>query len=100
MLRSEKFKLMKRSLESQRNLFTRMFAENDSVTRTIYKIEHKMAERGKPFTNDPTWFSKLSFLVDITSLMNELNLKLQEKGNFICGLYRIIKGFREKAIIV
>ncbi|XP_014783707.1 uncharacterized protein LOC106878876 [Octopus bimaculoides] len=28
--------------------------------------------------------------------MNELNLKLQGKDNFICDLYRIIKGFRRK----
>ncbi|XP_076372709.1 general transcription factor II-I repeat domain-containing protein 2-like isoform X1 [Tachypleus tridentatus] len=46
--------------------------------------------------SDPTWLSKLSFLVDITSHMNELNLKLQEKNNLVCDLYRIIKGFRRK----
>ena len=38
----------------------------------------------------------LSFLVDITSRMNELKLKLQGKENFICDLYRIIKEFRRK----
>ena len=46
-----KFELMKRSFESQRNLFTRMFSENEYVTRTTYKIVHKMAEIGKPFTD-------------------------------------------------
>ncbi|XP_042204155.1 general transcription factor II-I repeat domain-containing protein 2-like [Homarus americanus] len=50
-LRSEKYESMKRGLETQRNLFTRKFAENESVTRTRYKIVHKMAERGKPFTD-------------------------------------------------
>ena len=50
-LRSEKYESMKRGLETQRNLFTRKFAENESVTRTSYKIAHKMAERGKPFTD-------------------------------------------------
>ena len=42
---------MKRGLETQRNLFTRKIAENESVNRTSYKIVHKMAERGKPFTD-------------------------------------------------
>ncbi|KAF2346708.1 hypothetical protein FHG87_022536, partial [Trinorchestia longiramus] len=32
-------------------LFTRKFAENESVTRTSYKIVQKMADRGKPFTD-------------------------------------------------
>ena len=50
-LRSEKYESMKRGLETQRNLFTRKFAENESVTRTSYKIVHKMADRGKPFTD-------------------------------------------------
>ncbi|XP_076322403.1 protein FAM200B-like [Tachypleus tridentatus] len=45
---------------------------------------------------DPTWLSELSFLVDITSYMNELNLKLQGKNNLVCDLYRIIKGFQRK----
>ena len=43
-LRSEKYESMKRGLETQRNLFTRKFAENESVSRTSYKIVYKMAE--------------------------------------------------------
>ena len=50
-LRSEKYESMKRGLKAQTNLFTRKFAENESVTRTSYKIVHKKAERGKPFTD-------------------------------------------------
>ena len=53
-------------------------------------------DRADPQLSDPTWMSKLSFLVDITSHMNELNLKLLEKDNLVCDLYRIIKGFRRK----
>ncbi|XP_076036545.1 general transcription factor II-I repeat domain-containing protein 2-like [Oratosquilla oratoria] len=53
-------------------------------------------DRADPQLSDPTWLSKLSFLVDITSHMNELNLKLQGKDNHVCDLYRIIKGFRRK----
>ena len=53
-------------------------------------------DRSDPQLSDPTWLSKLSFLVDITSRMNELNSKLQGKDNLVCDLYTIIKGFRRK----
>lgn len=39
-LRSEKYQSMKRGLETQRNLFTRKFRENESVT--CYKIVFKL----------------------------------------------------------
>ena len=42
---------MKRGLETQRNLFKRMFVENESVTRTSYKKVQMMAEHGKPLTD-------------------------------------------------
>ncbi|XP_076046674.1 general transcription factor II-I repeat domain-containing protein 2B-like [Oratosquilla oratoria] len=53
-------------------------------------------DRADPQVSDPTWLSKLSFLVDITFHMNELNLKLQGKNNLVYDLYRIIKGFWRK----
>uniref|UniRef100_A0A0L8GAY9 Uncharacterized protein n=1 Tax=Octopus bimaculoides TaxID=37653 RepID=A0A0L8GAY9_OCTBM len=52
--------------------------------------------RADPQLSDPSWLSKLSFLVDVTSHMNELNLKLQGKNNLVCDLYRIITVFRRK----
>ena len=42
---------MKCSLETQRNLFKGMFVENESVTRTSYKIVKTMVQYGKPFTD-------------------------------------------------
>ncbi|XP_076342944.1 EPM2A-interacting protein 1-like [Tachypleus tridentatus] len=64
---------MIRVFESQKNLFTRKFAENKSVTRTSYKIVHRMAERGKPFIDGN--FNKEC----MTEAANELCL---EKDNF------------------
>ncbi|XP_029654144.1 general transcription factor II-I repeat domain-containing protein 2-like [Octopus sinensis] len=52
-----------------------------------------------PELSDLAWLSKLSFLVDVTTHMNELNLKLQEKENLICDFYRIIKAFRQKLML-
>ena len=68
----------------------------------FYKLRNEIdaflteKDRAAPQLSDPTWLSKLSFLVDITSRMNELNLKLQGKNNLVCDLYRIIKRFRRK----
>ena len=42
--------------------------------------------------------SKLSFLVDITSHINDLNLKLQGKENLIFDLYRTVNEFRRKLV--
>lgn len=55
-------------------------------------------DKADPFLSDSTLLSKLSFLVDITSLKNELNLKLQEKDDLISDLYRIFKGFWRKLL--
>ncbi|XP_076323848.1 general transcription factor II-I repeat domain-containing protein 2-like isoform X1 [Tachypleus tridentatus] len=71
--RSKKFESMKRVFESQKNLFTRKFAENESVTRTSYKIVHRMAERGKPFT-DGNYIKKY--------MMEAANELCPEKANF------------------
>ena len=43
-LRTEKFESMKHGLESQRNLFTKQIAENESITRASYKIVNRMVE--------------------------------------------------------
>ncbi|XP_076335740.1 general transcription factor II-I repeat domain-containing protein 2-like [Tachypleus tridentatus] len=71
--RSEKFESMKRVFEYQKNLFTRKFVENESVTRTNYKIVHRMAERGKPFTDG-------NFIKEC--MMDAANELCPEKANF------------------
>ena len=57
-----------------------------------------LADKNKanPILSNPGWMSKLSFLINITSHINDLNLKLQRKENLICGLYGIVNGFRRK----
>ena len=59
------------------------------------EINHFLTDKNKadPILSNPVWVSKLSFLVDITSHINDLNLKLQGKENLICDLYRIVNGF-------
>ncbi|XP_076354394.1 general transcription factor II-I repeat domain-containing protein 2-like [Tachypleus tridentatus] len=64
---------MKRAFESQKNLFTKKFAENESVTCTSYKTVHRMAERGKPFTDS-------NFIKEC--MMEATNELCSEKANF------------------
>lgn len=45
---------------------------------------------------DLSWLWKLTFLVDITRLLNELNLKLQGVKSLISDLYSHIKAFKLK----
>ncbi|CAI9736106.1 Hypothetical predicted protein [Octopus vulgaris] len=48
----------------------------------FYKLQREIdlflteKNRADPQLSEPSWLSKLSFLVDVTSHMNELNLKL------------------------
>ena len=55
--------------------------------------------KADPILSNPVWVSKFSFLVDITSHINDLNLKLQGKENLICDLYGIVNGFRRKLVL-
>ena len=55
--------------------------------------------KADPILSNPVWVSKLSFLVDITSHINDLNLKLQGKENLICDLYRTINIFQRKLVL-
>lgn len=45
------------------------------------------------------WVCDLSFLVDITQHLNELNTKLQGKNNMIHNLFYLIKSFEVKLIL-
>ena len=65
------------------------------------EINHFLTDKNKadPILSNPVCVSKLSFLVDITSHINDLNLKLQGKENLICDLYRIVNGFRRKLVL-
>ena len=50
-LRTKKFQSMKRNLQDQRSLFVKKITENESITRTSYKIVQKIIEQEKPFTD-------------------------------------------------
>ncbi|XP_075067564.1 general transcription factor II-I repeat domain-containing protein 2A-like [Mixophyes fleayi] len=49
-----------------------------------------------PQLSDADWLADLSFAVDVTSQMNDLNVKLQCKGLFVHEMYSAVKAFMKK----
>ena len=46
-----------------------------------------------PELSDKYWVADFGFSVDVTALMNQLNIKLQSKGLFVHGMYSAVKAF-------
>jgi Spin-doc zinc-finger/Domain of unknown function (DUF4371) len=76
---------------SKGNMIKRFFLLKDD----IYVF---MMEKGKeiPELVNSEWLIQLAFLVDITSLMNDLNIKLQGKGKLIHETFSEVKAFEMK----
>lgn len=49
-----------------------------------------------PELSDEDWVADLGFSVDVTSLMNQLNVKLQSRGLFVHEMYSAVKAFMTK----
>ncbi|GCC26592.1 hypothetical protein chiPu_0005010 [Chiloscyllium punctatum] len=53
-------------------------------------------ENGIPQLSDADWIADLGFAVDVTALMNELNVKLQCKSLFVHEMDNLLKAFMRK----
>ena len=73
-----KGKMLKRFYDLRSEIFTFMEMKGNSI----------------PELSDDGWVRDLAFLVDFTSYLNDLNSKLQGKGQFIHQLYSHIKTFQ------
>ena len=49
-----------------------------------------------PELSDKNWLCDFAFAVDIFSHMNELNVKLQGKEQFVHGMYTNVTAFKSK----
>ncbi|XP_031811545.1 general transcription factor II-I repeat domain-containing protein 2-like [Sarcophilus harrisii] len=49
-----------------------------------------------PELNDAEWKWHLAFLTDVTELLNNFNMQLQEKGKLICDMQSHVKAFEVK----
>ena len=45
---------------------------------------------------DESWLCNVAFLVNVTTCMNELNTRLQQKAQYVSESYKHIKGFMNK----
>ena len=76
------------------------------VLKRFFYLKNEIAmflvEKGKERKEllDPEWILDLAFLVDITSLMNELNLKLQGKEKLIHEMFSEVKSFELKLKLI
>jgi hypothetical protein len=59
-----------------------------------------MTERDKtvPQLSDDKWILELAFLVYIATYLNELNVKLQEKGKLLRDTFSDVKAFEMKLL--
>lgn len=46
-----------------------------------------------PQLSEDDWVADLGFAVNVTTLMNELIVKLQNKGLFVHNMYSVVKAF-------
>ncbi|XP_074501494.1 general transcription factor II-I repeat domain-containing protein 2A-like [Sebastes fasciatus] len=62
------------------------------------EIHEFCVKKGKdiPQLTDADWIADLGFAVDVTALMNELNVKLQCRGLFVHEMYSAVKAFMRK----
>lgn len=62
------------------------------------EIQEFCEKKGKdiPELSDEDWMADFAFAVDVTTLMNELNTKLQGKGLFVHEMHSLVKAFMRK----
>ena len=72
------------------------------VLKNVWDLREELQEfrvkKGNdvPQLSDTDWLADLGFAVDVTALMNELNVKLQCKGLFVHEMYSAVKAFMRK----
>ena len=66
--------------------------------KCLVEIRVFLIVQGKayPELEDEKWLVKLMFLADITTHLNELNLRLQGTGQTVMCLFEVWKGFASK----
>ena len=73
-----------------------------TMLKRIYNLKNdiqlfvEMKEYPFPQFNDKEWMCDFAFLVDITQHLNDLNMELQGKSQFIHNMFDQIKAFESK----
>ena len=76
-----------------------LYAESQLIVlKPCPEVALFLKNKGRPMAEmeDESWLCDLAFLVDITTYMNELNTRLQQKAQYVSEMYGHIKGFMKK----
>ena len=76
----------------------------DSTLQRFYELRKEVVlflkSKGRPMAEmkDKSWVCDLAFWIDTTTRMNELNIKLQQKAQYVSEMYgkKGIKGFTKQ----
>ncbi|XP_026214156.1 SCAN domain-containing protein 3-like, partial [Anabas testudineus] len=81
---------------SKGRVLARFWSIRREVASFLAQLKNQKAAQLSVFLEDEKQMDNVAFLVDITSHLNELNLRLQGKDNSICELLRAIRSFQRK----
>lgn len=81
---------------SKGRVLARFWSIRKEVACFLKELKSPKAEQFSLFLENEKDMNHVAFLVDTTSHLNELNLKLQGKDNSVCELMTAIRSFRRK----
>lgn len=81
---------------SKGKVIERFWSIRKEVAAFLTELKSQKATQFSLFLENEKQMDNVAFLVDITSHLNELNLKLQGKDNSICELMTAVRSFQRK----
>ncbi|KAM3877110.1 protein FAM200A-like [Diretmus argenteus] len=81
---------------SRRRVLERFWAVRKDLEMFLSEQKNAKARKHLDFLQDDNNMELVAFLVDITSHLNELNLKLQGQGNTVCDLMAAVRSFERR----
>ena len=81
---------------SKGRVLERFWSIHKEIAAFLVQLKSQKATQFLLFLQDESKMDIVTFLVDITSHLNELNLKLQGKENSVCDLMTAVRSFQRK----
>ncbi len=81
---------------SKGRVLERFWSIRREIADFLAELKSEKATQFSLFLEDEKKMDNVAFLVDITSHLNELNVKLQGKNNSICELITAVRSFQRK----
>lgn len=81
---------------SKGRVLARFWVVRNEIKMFVAQLKKNKARWFSQFLEDERKINIMAFLVDITSHLNDLNLKLQGKNNSVCDLVAAIQSFQRK----